>query len=268
VNQVEGWIEFGRGPLFRLAFAVMVLGLLRILLLSLVGLLEAYRRSFDKIVPWKELVRQTAGWLVPMGRLWRKRPIYSMTSFLFHVGLIATPLFLAAHVLLWRQAAGFAWPALPQRLAGWLTLAVIVTGLGLFAGRLADRGARALSRLQDYAWPLLLVAPFISGYVCTNMKIGPDAYQTMMFLHLFSANLIMLMIPFTKIAHCVLAPLSQLVTALSWKFPLGAGDRAAATLGCSERPSWVEKARLTDFSPSPPRAREQAVQAMKEICIR
>ena len=30
-----------------------------------------------------------------------------------------------------------------------------------------------------------------------------------MLLHVYSADLIMLLIPFTKIAHCVLAPLSQ-----------------------------------------------------------
>ena len=34
------------------------------------------------------------GWLFPLGRLWRKRPVYSTVSFLFHVGLILVPLFL------------------------------------------------------------------------------------------------------------------------------------------------------------------------------
>ena len=66
----------------------------------------------------------------------------------------------------------------------------------------------------------------------------------MMFLHVYSADVIMLMVPFTKLAHCVLAPLSQAVSAVAWKFPPGAGDRVAATLGYADRPSWVEKARL------------------------
>jgi len=66
-----------------------------------------------------------------------------------------------------------------------------------------------------------------------------------MLLHVYSGNLIMLMIPFTKIAHCVLAPLSQLVTALSWKFVPGAGDNVAATLGCADLPSWAEKSRVS-----------------------
>jgi nitrate reductase gamma subunit len=67
-----------------------------------------------------------------------------------------------------------------------------------------------------------------------------------MLLHLLSANTVMLLLPFTKIAHCVLQPMSQLVTALSWKFVPGAGDRVAATLGYANRPSWVEKPRVGD----------------------
>ena len=61
-----------------------------------------------------------------------------------------------------------------------------------------------------------------------------------MLLHVYAADLILVMIPFTKIAHCVLAPLSQIVTAVAWKFPAGAGDRVAATLGYAGRPVVAE----------------------------
>lgn len=258
---MEAWIEFGRGPLFRLAFSLMALGLLRIILLTVVGIAEAYQRSPDRIVAWGEIARQTLAWLVPAGRLWRKRPLHSSTSFLFHAGLLLVPFFLAAHVLLCQRSTGLAWPAIPQTLADWLTLLTIATGLGLFCGRLLDPRARALSRRQDYLWPLLLVVPFATGYTCSNAAIGPRTYQGMMLFHVYSGDLIMLMIPFTKIAHCVLAPLSQLVTAVSWKFVPGAGDRVAATLGRADRPSWREKAWLGAeiVAPAPER---------KEVCTR
>ena len=257
---MEAWIEFGRGALFRLAFTLMVLGLLRIFLLSVLGIIEAYRRSPDKIVPWKEIAKRTAAWLVPIA-LWRRRTAYSITSFLFHIGLISVPLLLAAHAMLWRRSTGLPWPAMPQNWASWLTILTIVTGLGLFAGRLLHRGSRTLSRPQDYAWPLLLIVPFATGYICSNVAISPRAYQAAMLLHVYSADLIMIMIPFTKIAHCVLAPLSQLVTAVAWKFVAGAGDSVAATLGHADQPSWVENARLStqDATPAPQR---------KEACVR
>jgi len=257
---VGAWIDFGRGALFRLAFALMVLGLLRIFLLSVLGIAEAYRRSPDKIVPWKDIAKRTVAWLVPVG-LWRSRTAYSITSFLFHIGLISVPLLLAAHALLWRRSTGLPWPAMSQSWANWLTALTVVTGLGLFGGRLFHRGARTLSRAQDYTWPLLLIVPFATGYICSNVAISPRTYQEAMLLHVYSADLIMMMIPFTKVAHCVLAPLSQLVTAISWKFVPGAGDRVAATLGHADQPSWAEKARLgiKAAAPAPDR---------KEVCTR
>lgn len=248
---MESWIAFGRGPLFRLAFSVMLLGLLRIVVLTAIAVAEAYRRNEDRIVNWREVARQTVGWLFPVGRLWRKRPVYSSLSLLFHVGLLTVPPFLAAHVFLWKRGLGFGWATMPQSFANALTLVVVVSGLALFVGRVADTGARAIGRPQDYAWPFLLVLPFASGYVCSNLAIAAKTYDALMLLHVYSADLILLLIPFTKIAHCVLAPLSQVVTAVAWKFPAGAGDRVAVTLGYADRPSWVEKARLSRGASSP-----------------
>jgi nitrate reductase gamma subunit len=164
-------------------------------------------------------------------------------SFAFHV-LMLTPLFLAAHILLWERTTGVRWPALPQAAADWMTLATAAAALALFVGRLAHPGSRALSRLQDYVWPLLLAIPFATGYICSNLPLAPRAYQALMLIHIYTGNLIMIMIPFTKIAHCVLLPLSQVVTSVAWKFPPGAGDRVAATLGQADRPTWAERARV------------------------
>ncbi|MEJ2007814.1 MAG: hypothetical protein P8Z30_06590 [Acidobacteriota bacterium] len=241
---MTAWIDFARGPLFRLCFALMVLGLLRIFLVTLLGVKEAYQRNSDKIVSWKEIRRQTLGWLFPIGRLWRQRPIYSALSFLFHVGMIVTPLFLASHILLWRNSVGFGWPALSQTAANWLALLVIITGTGIFMGRVLHAGARKLSKFQDFLWPLLIMTPFVTGYIASNAVISPRTYQGMMLVHIYAGDLIMLMIPFTKLAHCVLAPLSQLVTGIAWKFPAGAGDRVTETLGFADRPTWVPNARL------------------------
>ncbi len=253
---MTAWLDFGRGPLFRLCFALMVLGLARILILTLLGILEAYGRNLDKIVPWKEIRNQTFAWLFPIGRLWKQRPIYSLASFLFHAGMIVIPLFLASHVLLWRYALGFGWPALRQGLANWLTLLVIFAGLGLFLGRLVDARARQVSRLQDFVWPLLIVIPFITGYIASNAVIGPRTYQQIMLVHIYAGNLIMLMIPFTKLAHCVLAPLSQLVTQVAWKFPAQAGDRVIETLGFANRPTWLLKSRMAAEQPIEPEVRK------------
>ena len=248
---LETWIGFGQGPLFRLCLALMLLGLTRIFLLTIIGMIEALRRNEDKIIPWKDLIGKTISWLFPLKRLFNKRPVYSLISLIFHIGLIIVPLFLAAHLLLWKNVTGFAVSAIPKLFADNLTLTVIICSILLFLMRLFYQPARAISRKQDYLWPILLIIPFLPGYICSNGSISPNAYLLLMLIHVYSANLIMVMIPFTKIAHCVLMPFSQLVTAIGWKFPKGAGGRVIETLGLKNRPTWVEKPRLVyeDLTP-------------------
>jgi len=240
---MQEWISLGRGPLFRLAFSLMVLGSLRLVLVQLLGAAEAYRRNPDRIVAWREVIRQTFAWMVPLGRLWEQRPVYSTISFLFHVGLIGTPLLLAAHILLWQRSVGLSWPAMPQVWADRLTLLTIGTGLALLLIRLLDAPTRALSGPQDYGWLVLLVTPSVTGYVCANAPVGPKTYHLMMLIHVYAGDLIMALIPFSKIAHCALAPLSQTVSALAWKFVPGAGDKIIATLGRAGMPSYVATGR-------------------------
>jgi nitrate reductase gamma subunit len=241
---MESFIAFGRGPLFRLCFTLMLLGLGRVLFLTISNTIAAYRRNEDKIVPWKDVMLKTLGWLIPVQRLLHRRPIYSVVSVLFHVGLILVPLFYASHVALWRKSVGFGWFMLPEGLSGWLTIICIASGIALFLMRVLYAPARAISRRQDYFWPLLLIVPFITGMLCVDGKLSAGGYQWSMMIHIYSADMIMLLIPFTKIAHCVLAPLSQIVTAVGWKFPAGAGDRVIKSLGYPDKPTWVEQPRI------------------------
>ena len=229
-------LEFGRGPLFKFSFAIMILGLARIVLLSLYGVAEALYRAGDPRVNWREVWNKTKVWLFPMDTWANKRAAYSAASIIFHVGLIIVPLLLAAHIQLWRQGIGFGWPAIPQFVADLLTLAVIVTGPALFLGRLFHAPARAISRKQDYIWPLLLTVPALSGFLCANFGLSAGAYLFWMVVHVYAANLIMILMPFTKIAHCILMPITQLVSTVGWKFPVGSGDKVAGTLGKRGQP--------------------------------
>ncbi len=223
-------LEFARGPLFRLTFAVMVLGLARILILDIWGMIEAYRRAGDKNIPWKLTMIRTVEWLFPVKRVMHHRPLYSLTGILFHIGLLTVPLFLFAHVQLWRSGIGFGWFTLPRLWADILTIMTIVMGAGLFFGRLGHSKSRVISRKQDYLWPLLLIIPFVTGFICANLGVAPKFYHLVLLTHILSAELIFVLLPFTKIAHCVLMPLSQIVMTLAWKFPAKVDEDICVTL--------------------------------------
>ena len=227
---MEFWLDFARGPLFRLCFGVMLLGLARVLFLDLLGAYNAYKKAGDKSMPWKLMLSRGFEWIFPIKRIGRSRPVYSIISILFHIGLLIVPIFLFAHVQLWEASLGISWITLPFTWAYWLTIGTIVFAILLFFGRIINKSSSFISRKQDYLWPLLLLIPFISGFVCTHLIVSPSAYTFFMLTHVLSADFIFILIPFTKIAHCVLMPLSQVVCTLAWKFPPDTDEAVCKTL--------------------------------------
>lgn len=233
---MDNLLEFARGPLFRLSLAIMLLGLARILILDLWGAFEAYRRAGDKTLPWGVMIGRSLEWLVPFRRVFNNRPLYSIFSILFHVGLLIVPVFLFAHIDLWKGAIGISWPTLPYNWAYWLTVATIICAVALLAGRAFSRSSSYLSRKQDFIWPIILLMPFITGFVCAHMNINPAVYRLSMLVHVFAGDLIFVLIPFTKIAHCVIMPLSQLIATLAWKFPPETDEKICMTLNKKGEP--------------------------------
>jgi hypothetical protein len=229
-------LAFARGPLFRFTFALMVFGLIRLVCLTVYNAVRTYALAGDRRLLWPIIRQRTAWTLVPFSRLRRARPAYSVVSFVFHVGLIVVPIFVFAHVHLWERGIGVSWPALPPRVADILTLVVIVTALVLFLMRAGSPLSRTLSRAEDFAWPWLLMLPFVSGFLAAHPTWCPVGYDVMMLIHVLSAELIFVLIPFTKVAHCVLIPFSQLVSDLGWRFPASAGRDVARALGKESTP--------------------------------
>lgn len=226
---MEYWLEWARGPLFRFSFLILVLGLARLLALTAAGVFRAMWRAGDPRLPLKTIVLATLKWLFPFKQL-NNRLWYSITSVLFHVGLILTPVFLGAHVLLWKRGIGIGWPGFSRDVADVFTLLTVVSGIGLIIGRAANPFSRGLSRFQDFALPPLLLVPFVSGFLAMHPSVNPIPYQLTMLIHVLSGDLIFLLIPFTKMAHCVLLPTTQLVAEVGWHFPPDQGENVAIAL--------------------------------------
>jgi hypothetical protein len=224
------WLAFAKGPLFRLSLMVMILGLGRLLFIALAGMVQAYRRAGNKALDGARIARQTAAGLVPSFRPDRIRLIYSIGSFLFHVGLILVPLFLHGHIQLWEKGIGLSWPALPVAWADGLSLLVIVTGAGLLVGRISHPQSRSISRSQDFLLPLLVLIVFISGFFASHPNWNPFSYKPTLLIHVLGGDLLLLVAPFSKLAHVILWPFRHLATELAWRFPPEAGSRILSTL--------------------------------------
>jgi len=224
------FLDFARGPLFVATFLFMVFGLGRHVVLRARDLVRVLRRTPKRDVPWRDVASTSAAWVVPVKHLFRAVPLLTIASVLFHVGLILTPIFLAAHVFLWARSVGLSWPVLPGGAADFLTLLTIACGSVLLLVRLFRKAARDLSRLQDYVLLVLVMLPFVSGWFAVHPESSPLAYRTTMLVHVLSAEVVFVLLPTTKLAHAVLFPFDRLSGDIFWRLVPGAGDRVAESL--------------------------------------
>lgn len=224
---MESWLEFAKGPLFSLGFLTMMVGLGRHVLLQTHALATKRRRLW--LVPWRRVAAETLSWAVPVRHLIRGTIVISVTSFLFHVGAVVVPIFLVDHVRMWELFFGADLPSIGKNVADVLTLLTLGCVIVLLSYRVVIKRSRELSRPSDYVLLVLILLPFLSGYLAAHPNVNPLPWQTMMLIHVLSADLLMLVVPFTKLAHIVLFPFDRL-SAVHWQLRPGAGDRVAEAL--------------------------------------
>ncbi len=223
-------LEFARGPLFVACFLLMVLGLSRLVFLRVYEYRRAWRRASRDHFPFGRVLRDMGQWLVPVTHIYRASPMIGVLSFLFHIGVILVPIFLAEHVLLWERGTGVGWVTLPRAVAEALTILAIVTGLGLLGFRTFQAAARFMSRPTDYLLVLLLLIPCVSGFLASHPEWNPFSYQATMLVHVLTGDLVLALMPFTKLSHAALFPFERVSAEVYWRFPAGAGDRVADAL--------------------------------------
>jgi nitrate reductase gamma subunit len=226
---VPTWLQIAKGPVFRFSLVILVLGLIRLVILSVGGMVAAIHRAGDHRVPYAQVIKETLSWLFPIHHLHRTRPVFSYASFALHLGIIFAGLFLSNHIAILQFHVGIAWPAIYRPILDGLTLTAIVGGTYLILFRIYVRGSRSLSRAMDYILLLLILNIFISGYLAGRLW-NPIPYDSLMLFHTLNGVVLLILIPFTKIAHCVLYPLIRLSSEIAWHLTPQGGTDAIKTL--------------------------------------
>jgi nitrate reductase gamma subunit len=229
------WIDLARGPLFRAALTFALVGLLRHVVLTVRDMRRVLHRAADRQVPYRQVLVVTLRWLFPVDRV-RQRFAYSLTSVAFHVAIILTPLFLAGHIALVASTTGWSWWSLRSSVADVLTLVAVLTALLLVIQRASAPDSRSLSHLQDYVLPLVIAVPFAAGFLMMHPAWNPFPYEVTFLTHVASADLVLVLLPVTKLRHMALLPATQLVSELAWHFPPDAGTKVGVALGREGQP--------------------------------
>jgi nitrate reductase gamma subunit len=131
----------------------------------------------------------------------RRQPVFTFVVFVFHITLLAVPLFLNAHNILWDESWGISLWSLPDTLSDLMTVILLVSIIFLVVRRLVRSEVRILTEAWDFVLLALTALPFLTGFLAYH-QFGP--YELMMILHLLTAEIILILIPFTKLAHMIL----------------------------------------------------------------
>ena len=121
---MEAWINFAKGPLFAFSFMIMILGLARLFIVQVYLLVIGKGRRLMN-APWQKIIREAFSWAIPIRHLIPGTKFFSVISFLFHIGIIIVPLFLADHIVLWEDLLKINLPSIGHFLADFLTLFTI-----------------------------------------------------------------------------------------------------------------------------------------------
>ena len=193
--------HFLTGPMLWATFIIFIGGLM----IRLVFLYRLSQKKDRVIYNHTDLgwgMKSILLWLVPFGSAsMRQQPIFTVVVFVFHLTLLAVPLFLNAHNILWDEAFGISLWSMPDVWADVMTLLLIGSALFLGLRRMVRSEVKILTDAWDFVLLGLTVLPFLTGFLAYH-QFG--AYEVLLILHILFSEILLILIPFTKLGHMIL----------------------------------------------------------------
>lgn len=198
---MDGLYTFLIGPALWVTLFVFVTGLIS-RVVYLYGLSQERDKVFYNHMDWSWAWKSIWHWMIPWGSAsMRNQPVFTLVFFVFHICLFVTPIFLSAHNILLNEWLGFSLWTLPDGVADIMTIVTIIAIVFLFFRRLFRPEVKILTTSWDYTLLGLTLLPFLTGFLAYH-QWGP--YPLMLILHIISAEVLLLIIPFCKLGHMVL----------------------------------------------------------------
>jgi nitrate reductase gamma subunit len=197
MSEIE-FLSWIRGPGFQIATVILVAGVvIRVMEILLLGrkanLAEA--KGSEMSSGLRTIVTRS----IPDSSTFKRSTFTIVAGYIFHIGLFVTILFYAPHILLIKDIIGFGWPSMPTQIVDALTVVSIIALLAILAHRFTNKVLRYLTNTEDLLVWFVTIAPLVTGYMAFH-RIGMTA-STMLGIHILSVELLMVMLPFTKLMH-------------------------------------------------------------------
>ena len=109
-----------RGPLVWIAFIVFIGGSIY-RLYSFINLVKK-DKTIMPFISLKYTLRSLLHWLIPFDSVnWRRHPVITTVTFIFHIGLVILPIFVLGHIILINESWGISWWTVSEGFADLMT---------------------------------------------------------------------------------------------------------------------------------------------------
>ncbi len=186
------WVEFARGPALHWALVITVCGIC--------GRVAAFVFSPpDYDLYWARK------------HFWLGRGHWQIESYVMHVGLFIVLFGFAPHILLISDLTGLSWRALPLGLVWFAGSVTLVAISAVLLHRPPDETRVTWRAYADEYFSCALVMLALATGLLAFPHLGGTAlmrpYAALLTAHLLSVELLMIWLPFGRLAHLLLMPL-------------------------------------------------------------
>ena len=197
MNEMQ-FLTWVRGTGLNIALVIFVLG-------TIWRLIEIYSLGRKADLAPARHVAGASGWntilrrSVPPPGMLKRTPVSYIGGYVFHVGLAIIVFLFAPHIKLIEGLVGLSWPGLPSQVVDAVTVVTLATMVVVLVDRINKPVKRYLSTFQDYFTWLLTFLPVLTGFLAVKHLLLP--YTTMLAIHILTVELLLIVLPFTKLIH-------------------------------------------------------------------
>ncbi len=197
MNEIQ-FLTWVRGTGLNIAISVFLLGVVW-------RLLEIYSLGRKKDLSAPRHAAGASGWhtvyrrsFPPPGML-KRAPVSYIGGYVFHFGLVVVVLLFAPHIKLIQSLTGLSWPGLPSQFIDMAAVVTMAAMVVVLVDRINKPTKRFLSTFEDWFTWAVTFLPLLTGWLAVRHLLLP--YTTMLAVHILSVELLLVVLPFTKLFH-------------------------------------------------------------------
>ncbi len=193
--QLLTWV---RGAGLDIAVSIFLLGVLW-------RLIEIYSLGRKKDLTAPRQVAGASGWhtifrrTIPADGMLKRSPVSYIGGFTFHIGLAIVVFLFAPHILLIKNLTGLSWPGLPSQFIDLVAVVTMAAMVVVLVDRINKPVKRYLSTFSDWFTWTLTFLHVLTGWMAVQHLLLP--YTTMLAIHILTVELLLVVLPFTKLFH-------------------------------------------------------------------